>query len=160
VLAVFLFMKRMSEVTNDSVLTRELRDDEEEDLDPVDPAEVPPGVEIYEVSGPFFFGAAESFRNTVGQVARPARVLIIRMRGVPAIDSTGLHALRDVVRRSRTAGAQVLLSGVHAQPLVAIERSGFLDELGQDALVGNVRDGLERARRLLETPARPSRPRA
>ena len=158
VLAAFLFMKRMSEVTNVSVLTRELRDDEEEDLDPVDPAEVPPGVEIYEVSGPFFFGAAESFRNTVGQVAGPARVLIIRMRGVPAIDSTGLHALRDVVRRSRAAGAQVLLSGVHAQPLVAIERSGFLDELGEDALVGNVRDGLERARRLLETPARPSPP--
>jgi SulP family sulfate permease len=155
VLAAFLFMRRMAEVTNVSVVTRELQeqvDDYETDPNAVRRRAVPEGVEVYEINGPFFFGAAETFRDYIGRVTRKPKVLIIRMRSVPAIDSTGLHALKDLVRKSRREGMLVLLSDVHAQPIVAIERSGLWDELGEDNIHGNLDDALNRARAHLGLP--------
>jgi SulP family sulfate permease len=148
VLAAFLFMRRMSEVTNVNMLTRELKDPglEPPDAHAVLAADVPAGVVVYEINGPFFFGAAEKFRDTLAQIADRPRTLIIRMRNVPAMDSTGLHALRDLIQRSRAAGTLVLLSGVHAQPLIALGRSGLLDEVGEDQIYGSVEEALERAR--------------
>jgi SulP family sulfate permease len=155
VLAAFLFMRRMAEVTNISALTHEFTepwDDFETDPNWVGRRAVPPGVEVYEISGPFFFGAAETFKDRLSQIARKPRVLILRMRHVPAVDSTGLHALRDLVRRSRREGTLVILSDVHAQPVVALERSGLYDELGEDNVTGNLDDALNRAREHLGLP--------
>jgi len=148
VLAAFLFMRRMSEVTNVSMVTREFQDPDEYATDGEAPwrREVPDGVVVYEINGPFFFGAAEKFKTTLGRVQRPPRVLIVRMRNVPAIDSTGLHALKDLVRRSRSDGTLVILSEVHAQPLFAIERSRLLYAVGEENVMGSVEDALERAR--------------
>src|SRR5207245_2754979 len=75
------------------------------------------------------------------------------MRHVPAIDSTGLHALRDLVKRSRRDGSLVILSDVHAQPVVALERSGLYDEVGEENVHGNIDDALNRARAYLGLPA-------
>jgi len=152
VLAAFLFMRRMAEVTNISVFTHEFtdpKDDFETDPNAVRRRAVPDGVQVYEISGPFFFGAAEMFKDRVGRIAGKPKVLVLRMRHVPAIDSTGLHALRDLVRRSRQEGTLVVLADVHAQPIVALERSGFLDEIGEDNVTGNVDDALNRAREFL-----------
>ena len=149
VLAAFLFMKRMAEVTNVSAVTRELEeegDTYDTDANAVRRRRVPPGVQVYEVNGPFFFGAAETFRDTLAAVGEAPRVLIIRMRDVPAIDATGLHALGDIMRRFRSQGTLVLLSDVHAQPLLALGRSYLLDEIGDDQLFGNIDDALNRAR--------------
>jgi SulP family sulfate permease len=74
------------------------------------------------------------------------------MRHVPAIDSTGLHALRDLIRRSRHDRSLVILSDVHAQPVVALERSGLYDELGEENVHGNIDDALNRARAYLGLP--------
>ncbi|HYS19461.1 MAG TPA: sodium-independent anion transporter, partial [Gemmatimonadales bacterium] len=74
---------------------------------------------------------------------------------VPAIDSTGLHTLRDLVRRSRREGTLVVLADVHSQPVVALERSGFLYEIGEDNVTGNIDDALNRAREHLGLPAVP-----
>jgi SulP family sulfate permease len=159
VLAAFLFMRRMAEVTNISVLTHELqdpRDDFENDPNAVRRRVVPAGVEVYEITGPFFFGAAETFRDRMAGIAVPPKVLILRMRHVPAIDSTGLHALRDLARRSRRDGTLVLLSDVHAQPVVALERSGLYDELGEENVHGNLDDALNRARAHLGLPPLPA----
>jgi SulP family sulfate permease len=159
VLAAFLFMRRMAEVTNISVLTHELqdpRDDFENDPNAVRRRVVPAGVEVYEITGPFFFGAAETFRDRLAGIAVPPKVLILRMRHVPAIDSTGLHALRDLARRSRRDGTLVLLSDVHAQPVVALERSGLYDELGEENVHGNLDDALNRARAHLGLPPLPA----
>jgi SulP family sulfate permease len=79
-------------------------------------------------------------------------VLIIRMRNVLALDSTGMHALKDVVHRTRKEGTIVLLSDVHMQPLVALTGSPLLDEIGRDNLFGNLDDALNRARRSLGLP--------
>jgi sulfate permease, SulP family len=148
-------MKRMAEVTNVTALTRELEDNGDRyatDPNGVRHRAVPDGVEVYEINGPFFFGAAEMFKDTLGQIARKPKVLIIRMRNVPAIDSTGLHALKDVVHRTRRDGTLVLLSDVHTQPLVALGRSAVLDEVGEDNLFGNLDDALDRARDHLGLP--------
>jgi len=152
VLAAFLFMRRMAEVTNISVLTHEFTDpvdDFERDPNAVRRREIPEGVQVYEITGPFFFGAAEMFKDRVGRIAGKPRVLIIRLRHVPAIDSTGLHALRELIHRSRGEGILVILSDVHAQPVVALERAGLYDELGEENIHGNVDDALNRAREFL-----------
>jgi SulP family sulfate permease len=149
VLAAFLFMRRMAEVTNISVLTHEFTDpvdDFEHDPNAVRRRAIPEGVQVYEITGPFFFGAAEMFKDRVGRIAGKPKVLIVRLRHVPAIDSTGLHALRDLARRSKNEGTLVILSDVHAQPVVALERSGFYDELGEENIHGNLDDALNRAR--------------
>jgi len=158
VLAAFLFMRRMAEVTNVSIVTRELadgNDDEEDDPNSVGRREVPRDVEVFEINGPFFFGAAEQFKDTLGQIAKKPRVLIIRMRDVPAIDSTGLHALHELARSCKHDGTLLLLADVHAQPMFALVRSDMLVELGEENLFGNLDDALDRARQYLELPAVP-----
>jgi SulP family sulfate permease len=156
VLAAFLFMHRMAEVTNVQAVTRELEEPADDGYES-DPAGVrrrvvPKGVEVYEVNGPFFFGAAESFRETLSSIGGRPRVLVIRMRNVPAMDSTGLHALGEIVRRSRGEGTRVILSDVHSQPMVALGRSHLLEELGEENLVGSLDDALEAARAHLGLP--------
>ena len=149
VLAAFLFMKRMAEVTNVTMVTREFEEPapgKGDDAGAIFRRKVPPGVEVYEINGPFFFGAAEKFKDTLSQISKKPRVLIIRMRNVPAIDSTAMHALRDLIRRTRRDGTLVLLSDVHSQPLIALGRSELLDEIGEDHLFGNVDEALQAAR--------------
>ena len=158
VLAAFLFMRRMAEVTNVSIVTRELTDgdnDEDDDPNSVRRREVPRGVEVFEINGPFFFGAAEQFKDTLGQIAKKPKVLIIRLRDVPAIDSTGLHALHELARSCKHDGTLLLLADVHAQPMFALVRSDMLVELGEENLFGNLDDALDRARQYLELPAVP-----
>jgi len=155
VLAAFLFMKRMAEVTNVSVVSREFAEameEETEDPNAIASRHVPPGVEVYEIDGPFFFGAAETFKQAVTSVAIRPRVLIIRMRRVPVIDSTGINTLRDLARRSHQEGTLMILSGVHSQPVIAITNSALFDELGEDNICGNIDDALNRARIYLGLP--------
>ncbi|HCU13295.1 MAG TPA: sodium-independent anion transporter [Gemmatimonadetes bacterium] len=159
VLAAFLFMRRMAEVTNVSIVTRELademEDDDDDDPNSVSRRDVPSGVEVFEIRGPFFFGAAEQFKDTLGQVAKKPRVLIIRMRDVPAIDSTGLHALHELARSCKHDGTLLLLADVHAQPMFALVRSDMLAELGEENLFGNLDNALDRSREYLALPAVP-----
>jgi SulP family sulfate permease len=153
VLASFLFMRRMAEVTNVAAVARELDDapesDDEDDTERVRRHVIPPGVQVYEVNGPFFFGAAETFKDTLGRIAGKPEVLIIRLRAVPAIDSTGMHALRDVIRRSRRDGTLVLLADVHAQPLAALARSDAMTEIGASHLFAHLAGALDAARAYL-----------
>jgi sulfate permease, SulP family len=152
VLASFLFMRRMSEVTNVRAITAGFADPaagDEGDPDAVWRRDVPAGVEVYEIDGPFFFGAAEKFKDTLAEVSKKPKVLVIRMRNVPAIDSTAIHALEDLVRRTQGDGTRVLLSDVHAQPLVALGRSDTLDLIGEEHLFGRIEDALAAARAYL-----------
>jgi sulfate permease, SulP family len=156
VLASFLFMRRMAEVTNVQAITREFGEDGADtySTDPNSLARraIPREIEVYEINGPFFFGAAASFKEQVSVVEGRPKALIIRMRNVPAIDSTGLHALRELVHRSRREGVRVVLSDVHAQPLMALGRSDLLDELGEDNVFGNLDDALNSVREGLGMP--------
>jgi SulP family sulfate permease len=88
----------------------------------------------------------------LAEVSKKPKVLIIRMRNVPAIDSTAIHALRDLIRRTRKDRTVVLLSDVRAQPLIALDRSGLLDEIGDDCMLGNIDEALAAARAHLGLP--------
>ena len=153
VLAVILFMRRMAMVTNVGVITRELTD-EEESYDPnsISKREVPENVEVFEVNGPFFFGAASTFKDAMRVIEEPPKVRIIRMRNVPAIDATGLHTLEEFYKDSKKQGTIIVLSGVHTQPLYAMTQSGLLDLFGEENVFGNIDDALDRAREILGLP--------
>ncbi|MFI5234659.1 MAG: SulP family inorganic anion transporter [Gemmatimonadales bacterium] len=156
VLAAFLFMRRMAEVTNVSAVTDHLVDEEEQaDPNAVGTRQVPPGVEVYEINGPFFFGAAAAFREEMAAIAKRPKVLVLRLRGVYSIDATGLHALTQTVRQCQQDGTRLILSDVHAQPLAALARAGVLDIIGEENLVGHVDEALEVARAHLGFPAVP-----
>jgi SulP family sulfate permease len=155
VLASLLFMKRMAEVTNVTLVSRDFQDarPSSDESGAIYLRQVPRGVEVYEINGPFFFGAAEKFKDTLSEVSKKPKVLIIRMRNVPAIDSTAIHALRDLTRRTRRDGTLVLLSDVHSQPLIALGRSELLGEIGEEHLFGNIDEALVAARQHLASTA-------
>jgi len=149
VLAAFLCMKRMAEATNISAVTRDLRADGDDttysEPGAISRRIIPDRVEVFEISGAFFFGAAEAFKEALGQIAGKPWVIIIRMRDVSLLDSSGLHALGEVVRRFRGDRTMVLLAEVHAQPLAVIEASELFREMGDDIFM-NIDDALDRAR--------------
>jgi SulP family sulfate permease len=163
VLAAFLFMHRMSEVTAVNAVTRQMEreDREQEDvpLSNLTPSSVPVGIEVFEISGAFFFGAAEAFKETLTAVGQKPKVLVIRMRDVSLLDSTGLRALRDVMRRSKAERTLVLIAEIHAQPLAALQRSPVFEELGAGQIYTTLEDALDRAREhittRIPTPATP-----
>jgi sulfate permease, SulP family len=163
VLASFLFMKRMAEATNVSAVTRELNADGDDTTYAAEGAisrrTVPDRVEVFEISGAFFFGAAEAFKEALGQIAGRPWVIIIRMRDVNLIDSSGLHALEEVVRRFRRDRTVVLLAEVHAQPLMVIERSALFTGMGDDVFI-DIDDALDRARAHVATRTTGSQPAA
>ena len=146
VLAAFLFIRRMAETTSVREISRELDDEEETPDDSADPRALPPGVVMYEVNGPFFFGAAERFKDTLARIAKKPKVLVIRMRHVPSLDSTALHVLRDVIRRSHGDGTTVLLAEVQPGPMNVLLGSSAGDEIGRDNLFTHVDGAIERAR--------------
>jgi SulP family sulfate permease len=154
ILAAFLFMRRMADVTQVTAWTG---DEEEDASDPnaLASRQVPPGVEVYEVIGPFFFGAASKFRDTLAAISDRPRVLILRMRSVPVIDATGLHALREVIEQTGGQGTRVILSDVHAQPMAALASTELLERLGDANIVGHIDEALTVARRHLGLPDAP-----
>jgi SulP family sulfate permease len=149
VLASFLFMRRMAEVTNVTAVSGEFEETvavRPNDQGAIYRRQIPDGVEVYEINGPFFFGAAEKFKAALDQVSRRPRVLIIRLRNVPTIDSTAMHALKDLIHRTRQQGTLVFLSDVQSQPLAALRRAGVLAAVGEDHLFADVDAALDAAR--------------
>jgi SulP family sulfate permease len=152
-LALLLFMRRMALVTNVGIVSREV-DDQEEDDDPdaINKRQVPEGVEIYEINGPFFFGAAHKFREAMSIVGKKPKVRIVRMRNVSAIDATGIQTLKEELHRSKKQGIGLILAGVHAQPVMALEKADLLQEIGEKNLCPNLDESLNRACEILGLP--------
>ena len=153
VLASFLFMRKMAETTHVTAVT-DLFADDGPDIEGFGTARptIPPGVEVYEIDGPFFFGAAEKFKETMASMSRPPKVLILRMRKVGLLDATGLALIGDLAKKGRAGGPALVLSDLHSQPMVALTKSGLLDVVGEDNCVGGIDDALDRARALTARP--------
>jgi SulP family sulfate permease len=147
VLASFLFMKRMADVTNVGMVTAEWKDAPDGtmqgDLEGVARRRIPPGVEVYEVNGPFFFGAADKIKDVLHFVAKKPKVFILRMRNVPAIDASGIRVLDDLFRSFSHQGIRFLISGIQAQPRAALERAGKLEEYGRENFAPGIDGALE-----------------
>ncbi|WP_449258436.1 SulP family inorganic anion transporter [Chlorobium limicola] len=152
-LAVLLFMQHMAGIANIGMVTGELKDREEED-DPntIRTRTIPEGVEVFEISGAMFFGAASKFKDAMHIVENKPAIRIIRMRKVLSIDATGLNMLRELLVDCRKTGITLILSGVHAQPLFAMQQYGIYDEIGEENVFGNIDDALDRSREILGLP--------
>lgn len=154
ILAAFLLIHRLSTTSNIRLITKDFEDEEEtEDVNAISRRQVPEEVEVFEVQGVLFFGIVSSFIETMQDIERKPKVRIIRMRNVLSIDDSGISALRQVERFCAKHGIILLLAGVHAQPLIAMERSGFLSEIGEEKVFGNIDDALQYARKILGLPA-------
>ncbi len=150
VLAAFLFIKRLADVTNVGAVTQELTDAPDgtmtADAEGVARRRIPPGVEVCEVNGPFFFGGADKIKDVLHFVAKKPRVFILRMRNVPAIDASGIRVLDDLFLSFRHQRIRFEIVGIHAQPLVALDRPGKLDEHGRCIIVATLDEALAEAR--------------
>jgi SulP family sulfate permease len=148
VLAAILFIKRVSETTEVSqVLESDVLESPEQ---LVNGKEIPEGVRVYRIFGPFLFGAAEKMEDAMERIEEPPKVLILRLHLVPAMDATALNALESVVERLQKHGGTVILSGLHRQPLDMLRKAGFIDVIGRVNLVAHFDDALVRAREILD----------
>ncbi len=160
VLASLLFMKRMAEVSEVIDIAKELADTngevgEMDDPDGVGMKQIPHGAEVYEITGPFFFGVADRLKDVLREVEPPPQVFILRMRKVPAIDATGIHALDEFQEKCRRQGTALLLSGVSAPVREAMARTGLFADLLSANVLENIDAALARSRALLN-PGEPS----
>ena len=122
---------------------RYLEDEEEENKDSIDLKPVPKYVAVFEVSGPLFFGAAEKISQLILEEGK--RVLILRMRSVPAMDATALRNLQILYKNLKRKHVVLILSHVNEQPMSIMEKAGFLDEVGRKNLAGCIDEALARS---------------
>ncbi|MDR1718525.1 MAG: sulfate permease [Dysgonamonadaceae bacterium] len=151
-IAMLLFMRRVSETSQISIIKNELdmKTDAEKTVDN-DKLSLPKYVEVYEIEGPFFFGIANKFDESMKQINREkAKIRIIRMRKVPFMDSTGLHNLESLYRLSKKEGIQLVLSGVNEKIRAMMDKSGFSDKVGHDNICSDINKALARANTLLQ----------
>ncbi len=150
VIACVLFMRRVMETTEISVIKDEI--DPNNDTDATlneESLTIPKGVEVYEINGPYFFGIATRFEETMAQLGDRPKVRIIRMRKVPFIDSTGIHNLTNLCRMSKRENIHIILSGVNEKVHNVLEKSGFYDLLGEDNICKNINEALEKAEKIV-----------
>lgn len=150
VLAAFLFMRKMTQISNVSNITHNVND-EEVDVKSISNYIVPKGIEVFEVSGPMFFGAAYKFKEAMKRVESPSKILIIRMRFVPVIDSTGLHTLLEVFLQAKKQGTQLILSGVQPNLYNEFEKSNLLPIVGKENIFPDFDQALLRAETILRS---------
>ena len=152
-LAVILFVKRVSETTNINVMGKDpiAATENVEVINPTDTQylDIPDGVEVYEIDGPFFFGLASKIDEFDRFRGEKLKVRVIRMRRVPFMDSTGLNNLRNLYQRSKKEGIQMVLSGVTEKVHATLRKSGFANEIGEENILPHITPAMKRASELL-----------
>ena len=144
VLACLLFIKRMSEETHaDSWV---YTDDDTPDIDE-HLQKLPLQIRVYEITGPLFFGAADAIEHIV--VKDFTRCLVLRMRGVPALDSTAMNALQNLVKTCEGKGITLVFSHVNEQPMHVMEKAGFVELVGKENFQPNISAALKRAEEVI-----------
>ncbi len=154
VLACALFMKRMSDVTQISNwVYKDAMNDDAEDTERIGLKDVPKHALVFEVSGPLFFGATDKFLNITKNIEAETKVVVMRMRSVPAIDTTALNSLMDLKNKLSKQNITLVLSHVNEQPLTILRRTGFNKDIGELNICSNIDVALERAKKICEETA-------
>ncbi|MBR6077725.1 MAG: sulfate permease [Paludibacteraceae bacterium] len=151
VIACLLFMRRMAETTDVKVIMDEIDPNSESDvqLHSDEHLVIPAGVEVYEINGPYFFGAGNRFEDVAENMrSEKPKVRVIRMRKVPFVDSTGIYNLTNMCLRSQKKGIQVVLSGVNPKVHAALHKAGFYKLIGEHNICPNINVALQRAEAL------------
>ena len=148
--ACLLFMRRMAETTDVRVVLDEIDLNEDADMERgnLEHLSIPEGVEVYEINGPYFFGAGNRFEDIMARYGHRPKVRIIRMRKVPFIDSTGLHNLENLCLMSQKEGITIVLSGVVPKVESVLKNNGFNQLLGEENICNHIDLALQRAREI------------
>lgn len=150
-IAMFIFMKRVSETTKVSVTKNAINLSEESEIFADEERLVlPDGVEVYEIDGPFFFGIANKLDSITKNLGEKPKIRIIRMRKVPFMDSTGLHNLESLFRLSKADNIQLILSGVNDSVRSMLIKSEFDKKIGAENICSNINEALDKAKTLVE----------
>ena len=152
VLAVFLFMRKMIKFSDVSILTKDIDDNGNgKDKEAVGNFVIPENVEVFEITGPLFFGAAYKFKDAMRFIEKPPKVLIIRMRRVPIIDATGIRTLEEVYKESKHRGTKLILSEVHSQQVMKeLQEARLLFAIGKGNVTNSFEEALSRSYVLLQ----------
>ncbi len=148
VLSTLLFMKRMSDETN-AYGWKEI--DEATDEDNIGLKTIPEGVSVFEITGPIFFGVATKFSDAVLRADKTKKVLVLRMRSVPAIDATGIHAFETILESLDKKGIKLVVSHLNEQPLKILKKSGIYKRIGAENFCPHIDIALKRAEELVKT---------
>lgn len=156
VVAALLFMKRMADVSEVKVRNMDAGEESSENTEGEDSEQLPKTkifdkVLIYEINGPFFFGAADKFLDVLGEVGDKTEILIIKLKHVPAMDATALHAFERMIKLCKKKKIRVLLTGLQDQPKQALEKAKILSQIGEEHLF----PGLSGAINFVEERAQP-----
>ena len=149
-LAVLLFLRRVSENVQVSVQRDELDVAQGTEMTQHETLNIAKGVEVYEINGPFFFGVATKFDEVMREMGDKPVVRIIRMRKVPFIDSTGLHNLQILVESSHREGIRVILSGVNPSVQETLRKSGLNQIVGNENICDHISKAVEKANAFVE----------
>ena len=149
IIACLLFMKRVSEITDVKAVTDEINEESDMIKDNAEHLTIPEGMEVYEINGPYFFGAGNKFEEVMAAFGDRPKVRIIRMRKVPFVDSTGIHNLTNLCEMSHNEGIEVVLSGVCEKVHKQLEKARFYDILGNKNICSHINLALERANEII-----------
>ena len=151
IIACLLFMRRMAETTDVNVIINEIDPNEDIDIKScnLEHLDIPNGVEVYEINGPYFFGAGNSFEEVMATFGDRPKVRIIRMRKVPFVDSTGIHNLKNMCIMSQKEGIKVVLSGIRPSVQATLFKSGFRELIGEDNICSHINIALVKAKEII-----------
>ncbi|HSN61097.1 MAG TPA: sulfate permease [Ferruginibacter sp.] len=155
VLAVFLFMRKMIQFSDVSMFKNGLDENGiEKDKDSINKFLIPENIEVFEITGPLFFGAAYKFKDAMRFIEKPPKVLILRMRQVPIIDATGIKTIEEVFKESKQRGTKVILSEVHSEQVLAqLKAKRLLFAIGKANITDSFSAALERGKIILQDQA-------
>ncbi len=149
IMALLLFVMRVMETSDIEVLKHAVEDERSYMSDEGETLEIPKGVEVFQIKGPFFFGIANKFDQAEKEIHEQPRVRIIRMLRVPFIDTTGLRNLRSFIKRSHKRHTHVILSGVTEKTMMALIKDGLVNEIGAENVCDNIEEAMQRANSLI-----------
>lgn len=150
ILAIIMFVRRVSETSSISVLTDEISlTDASFPTAAAENLTIPAGVEVYEIDGPFFFGVANKFDEQMKVIGDKPKARIIRMRKVPFIDSTGLHNLEILIKNSKKESIQIILSGVNERVRAVLEKSDVAQMIGDENICPSIQVAIAKAEAFL-----------
>lgn len=147
ILAAMLFIRRVSQTTQVMIVDKKL----ETDLSKysLEGKDIPEGVMIFRIFGVLMFGAADKLEGILSDMGEPPKIIILRMRTVLAMDATALGILENLYEKMNRRGIRLMITGAHSQPLHMMEKSGFIDKLGEDFVLENIDAALAKSRELL-----------
>ncbi len=156
VIASIAFLRSMSYSSNVTAISQNW--DETGGMDDVanfSLSPIPDGVRVFEINGPMFFGAAYKFKESLSAIGKPPKVIIVRMRQVPVIDSTGLRTIEDVFHSFKKSGTSFIVSGAQPAVVKAMDDSGLLQQIGRENMLPTYDDALLRSREILSLHSKP-----